>query len=66
MRKLIHPKKAETIIKLRDGSLYIKKWLYFRNFLPLEVDITSNKKWKNKKLLKLNDLEKIISNKKTI
>ncbi len=64
MRKLIHPKKAETIIKLRDGSLYIKKWLYFRNFLPLEVDITSNKKWKNKKLLKLNVLDKTITNKK--
>ena len=64
MRKLIHPKKAETIIKLRDGSLYIKKWLYFRNFLPLEIDITSNKKWKNKKLLKLNVLDKTITNKK--
>ena len=46
MKKAIHPIQSKTIIKMRDGSTYVKKWLYFKFFLPLETDISWNKKWK--------------------
>ncbi len=46
MKKLTHPQQTKTIIKMRDGSAYVKKWLFFKFFLPLETDISWNKKWK--------------------
>lgn len=49
MRKNIHPYLKETIIQTKDGSSYVKHWLYFRNFLPLEIDYTKNLNWKNTK-----------------
>lgn len=56
MRKYTQPFLKETLIQAKDGSTYKKKWLYFRAFLPLEIDFTTNKLWKkvNKKELETN------------
>lgn len=55
MRNFIHPLLKKTIIQTRDGAIYKKNWLYFRSFLPLEIDYTTNKLWKkvNKKEIKI-------------
>ena len=47
MRNLRHPYKIKTKIQLKDGSIYWKRWLYFRPTLSLDVDIITNLKWKN-------------------
>ncbi len=60
MRKYTHPFLKETLIQCKDGSVYMKNWLYFRSFLPLEIDFTTNKIWKK------TNLNKIETNKKEI
>jgi hypothetical protein len=46
MRKQKQPYRIETILQLKDGSLYWKRWLYFRTALIVDIDTTSNLKWK--------------------
>lgn len=46
MKKQKHPQRIETLIQLKDGATYCKRWLFFKNTLPLDVDLTSNVKWK--------------------
>ena len=45
MKQQTHPKLATTIIQMTDGSFFIKKWLFFREFLSLEVDVKSHAGW---------------------
>ena len=42
MKQQTHPKLSTTIVQMTDGSFFIKKWLFFRDFLSLEVDIRSH------------------------
>ncbi len=49
MRKYVHPYLKDTMIQIKDGSVYMKRWLYFRTFLPLEIDFSKNVIWKNSK-----------------
>ena len=46
MRIQRHPALVETIVQLKDGSAYTKRWLYYRVSLSLDVDTTTNVKWK--------------------
>lgn len=46
MKKQKHPQRIETLIQLKDGAIYCKKWLFFKSALPLDVDLLSNPKWK--------------------
>jgi hypothetical protein len=57
MRKYIHPLLKETLIQLTDGSVFSKNWLYFRSFLRLDLDFTTNKIWK--KIKKENLVESV-------
>jgi hypothetical protein len=47
MRKQSHPYKIKTKVQLKDGSIYWKRWLYFRPVLALDMDITTNLRWKH-------------------
>jgi len=47
MKQQTHPKLSTTIVQMTDGSFFIKKWLFFRDFLSLEVDIRSHSGWQN-------------------
>ncbi len=49
MRKYIHPYLKETMIQTKDGAIYLKTWLYFRTYLPLEMDYIHNPLWKKLK-----------------
>lgn len=46
MKKFTHPLIKKTIIHTKDGSCYKKRWLYFRQSLFLDIDLTSNFMWK--------------------
>lgn len=46
MKKQTHPLIKKTTIHAKDGSFYKKRWLYFRQSLYLDIDITSNFMWK--------------------
>lgn len=46
MKNSIQPKKYITYIQQKDGSLYIKNWLFFKSALQLDVDVLSSAKWK--------------------
>ena len=46
MKKNTHPLLIETKIQTKDGALYKKKWVFFRNNLPLEIDISKQSLWK--------------------
>ena len=46
MRKQKHPYRLETLIQLKDGSVYWKRWLYFRPTLSLDLDTTVHSRWK--------------------
>jgi ribosomal protein L31 len=43
MKKQIHPQLAQSIIQLKDGSIFTKKWLFFRQQLFLEIDYGSHR-----------------------
>ncbi len=65
MRKNIHPFLKETLIQIKDNGVYLKRWLYFRDFLPLEVDYSQNDNWKKSKKQTIDfffkiDLKKVI------
>jgi len=45
MRKQRHPYKITTKVQLKDGSIYWKRWLYFRSTLLLDNDLTNNLRW---------------------
>lgn len=45
MKQQTHPKLSTTIVQMTDGSFFIKKWLFFREFLSLEVDVKSHSGW---------------------
>jgi hypothetical protein len=50
LKKQTSPKLSKTLIQAKDGAIFSKKWLFFRDFLPLEIDITSHFGWlENKK-----------------
>lgn len=46
MRIQRHPRLVETMVQLKDGSAYTKRWLYYRVSLSLDVDTNTNPKWK--------------------
>ncbi len=46
MKISIQPKKYRTYVQQKDGSLYIKNWLFFKSALQLDVDLLSSAKWK--------------------
>ncbi len=46
MKKNTHPLLIETKIQTKDGALYKKKWVFFKNNLPLEIDICKQSLWK--------------------
>lgn len=41
MKKLTHPFSVKTRIIAKNGSIYNKKWVYFRGSLPIERRISS-------------------------
>lgn len=49
MKKFTHPKTKNTLIILSNGSSYNKKWVVFRKYLKLDLDILKNKHWISKK-----------------
>jgi ribosomal protein L31 len=51
MKSQIHPVLIETIVQTKHGSVYWKKWTYYRSVLNLESDFLFHKVWnkKNKK-----------------
>lgn len=49
MKKQTHPHLIDTVIQLKDGSVYFKRWNFFRNKLPLETDISGHSLWKKRK-----------------
>ena len=53
MKKQTHPKTTKTLIQTKDGSTYIKEWLFFRNVLSLEVDYLAHTYWRKKKIKKI-------------
>lgn len=46
MKTNTHPFLVDTKIQFKDGSIYKKRWLFFRSTLPLEVDVNSQSLWK--------------------
>lgn len=48
MQKQIHPNLPLTLIRHKDGTFTNKHWLYFREILQLEIDVTSNSRWEKK------------------
>jgi ribosomal protein L31 len=46
MKKNIHPKLITTLIQLKDGSTYLKRWLFFKSVLSLEIDYLGHIFWK--------------------
>jgi hypothetical protein len=42
-----HPKAMLTLIQNSEGALFSKKWLFFKEFLSLEIDIRSHTKWRD-------------------
>jgi hypothetical protein len=55
MKKQSYPKMFKTVIQSKDGALLKKKWLFFKDFLPLEIDITSHLQWCKKSNLVLQN-----------
>jgi len=51
MQKQTHPYKIKSKLQLKDGAIYLKKWLYFREDLSLDVDQTINERWQNNILI---------------
>ena len=45
MKQYTHPKVATTLVQMTDGSFFIKKWIFFKEFLPLEIDVKSHVWW---------------------
>ncbi len=66
MRIQRHPSLVETMVQLKDGSVYGKRWLYYRVALSLDVDTTTNPKWKKSyiKYQKLNIAKNTLNNQK--
>lgn len=58
MRIQKHPKLIQTLIQLKDGSIYGKRWLYYRNALSLDIDMTTNARWR-KSYLFYNKYKKV-------
>lgn len=50
MKKQVHPKTTKTLIQMKDGSTYTKKWLFFRNVLSLEIDYLAHSFWRKKNI----------------
>ena len=45
MQKSVHPQTISTVIRGKDGSFFMKHWLYFRDVLQLEIDTNSHPTW---------------------
>ena len=56
MQKLVHPQTTATVIRCKDGSFFLKHWLYFRDALQLETDVTSNTIWTVRKRYNYDDI----------
>ena len=63
MKKGIYPNLYQTIIQMKNGSSYLKKWLFFRKELPLDIDVNSNNLWK-KNLIKRKNIKNLTLNTK--
>lgn len=48
MKLYTHPKLNLTVIQIKDGSIYVKRWLVFRTNISLEIDISSHLIWVKK------------------
>ncbi len=59
MRKQTHPQRTETIIRLKDGSTYTKRWVYLKPKLTIELDLLSSPRWKEILLLSTKRRNKI-------
>lgn len=51
MKTNTHPFLIETKIQFKDGSIYKKRWQFFRTTLPLETDTNSLSLWKKESIL---------------
>jgi ribosomal protein L31 len=49
MKLQTHPKITKTLIQMKDGSTYTKRWLFFRNVLSLEVDYLAHTFWRKRR-----------------
>ena len=49
MKKQTHPILTKTLIQMKDGSTYVKSWLFFRPILSLEIDFLAHSFWRKKK-----------------
>lgn len=52
MKKQTHPYLTKTLVQTKDGSAYIKRWLFFRGTLPLEIDFLSHSFWRKQRATK--------------
>lgn len=59
MKKETHPILMQSVVQMKDGAAYVKKWLFFRPTLQLEVDYTGHPFWR-----KTPKNIKVITNKK--
>lgn len=50
MKTNTHPFLIETKIQFKDGSIYKKRWQFFRTTLPLETDTNSLSLWKKESI----------------
>ena len=55
MKFYTHPKINLTTIQTKDGALYIKRWLFFKPTLPLEIDLTFHRLWQISNRNKISD-----------
>lgn len=46
MKRVTHPQLEQSVIQWKDGSLYLKQWLYFRPILHVDVEIEKHLLWK--------------------
>jgi hypothetical protein len=54
-----HPKALLTLIQNSEGAFFSKKWIFFKEFLSLEIDVRSHTKWRdNVNLKNLNNVKK--------
>jgi len=63
MKTNTHPFLVDTKIQFKDGSIYKKRWLFFRATLPLEVDVNSQSLWKKETKNQEKFLTKTVKNK---
>jgi len=63
MKKQLHPQRFLSIIQLQDGTFLRKRWLYFRDYLRVEIDTSSNKIWTEDTLSTMQTTLKVVNKK---